>query len=202
MNSFDVNSLRDQADQGQQSKSENSGIIQDGQAKQKVLFVCTGNIARSASAQYLAQELAGPDSHWIFDSAGTGAMVDAPVAKYIDQELAERAIPFENHKAKQLTQQLVDESDLVLVMEREHLDWIVQEWPQYRNRTHLLGQVARLRESAGRRVDPISYMRYQDLEIKDEDGIPDPFRKGPEAAADAVKDIEWALNIVIPWLGN
>ncbi|MFW0110151.1 hypothetical protein ACN081_05465 [Rothia sp. P13129] len=168
----------------------------------KILFVCTGNIARSASAQYLAQSMVPSDSPWIFDSAGTGAVVGSPVASHIDKELERRGVPYLGHQAKQINTRLLAESELVLVMERAHLDWIVQEWPQYRSKVRLLREMSRLREGAGRRSDPISYMKQHDSEPLAKDDIADPYRRGAKAAQKAVKEIEESLNVIIAWLGH
>lgn len=168
----------------------------------KILFVCTGNIARSASAQYIAEQLSGADSEWTFDSAGTGAVVGSGVAPFIDAELESRGVNYHSHQAKQITAQLLEESALVLVMEKEHLNWIVREWPQHRSKIHLLKQMARARETAGRRVDPVSFMWAFDQSPSSEDRIADPYRRGPEAAQVAVEEIELALTKIIPWLGR
>lgn len=167
----------------------------------KILFVCTGNIARSASAQYIAEQLSIPESGWVFDSAGTGAVVGSGVAPYIDAELESRGANFHSHQAKQITAHLLEESALVLVMEREHLNWIVREWPQYRSKIHLLKQMARVQEQAGRRVDPVAFMYALDEPPAKEDRIADPYRKGAEAARVAVEEVELALTKIIPWLG-
>ncbi|MFW0185174.1 hypothetical protein ACN083_06700 [Rothia sp. CCM 9418] len=168
----------------------------------KILFVCTGNIARSASAQYLAQSMVPSDSPWIFDSAGTGAVVGSSVASHIDKELDRRGVPYLGHQAKQINTRLLAESELVLVMERAHLDWIVQEWPQYRSKVRLLREMSRLREGAGRRSDPISYMKQHDSEPLAKDDIADPYRRGSKAAEKAVKEIEKSLEVIIAWLGH
>lgn len=167
----------------------------------KVLFVCTGNIARSATAQYIAEQLSGSDSEWTFDSAGTGAVVGSGVAPFIDSELESRGVNFHSHQAKQITAQLLEESALVLVMEKEHLNWIVREWPQHRSKIHLLKHMARVQEQAGRRVDPVAFMYALDEPPAKEDRIADPYRKGPEAARVAVEEVELALTKIIPWLG-
>lgn len=169
--------------------------------QKKILFVCTGNIARSASAQYIAEQLLPAESNWIFDSAGTGAVVGSGVAPFIDKELAERGIAFQGHRAKPVTEALLAESALVLVMEKEHLDWIVREWPQYHSRVHLLKQMARVKAIAGRRADPIAFMRQSNEPPEPRDRISDPYRKGPEAARRAVAEIEEALREIVPWLG-
>lgn len=170
--------------------------------QKKILFVCTGNIARSASAQYIAEQLSDADSGWTFDSAGTGAVVGSGVAPFIDAELESRGVNYHSHQAKQITAQLLEESALVLVMEKEHLNWIVREWPQYRSKVHLLKQMARVKDTAGRRVDPIAFMYKLGEAPIAGDRIADPYRKGPEAARIAVEEVELALTKIIPWLGS
>lgn len=174
----------------------------DGDVKKQILFVCTGNIARSASAQYLAELMLQDSSGWTFNSAGTGAMIGAGVARHIDAELANRGATYDQHVAKQITERLVKESSLVLVMEKEHLDWIVHEWPQYRSKVHLLCQMARTQKQAGKRADPVAFMLQYDEEPLTEDEVDDPYLRGPEAAKAAVQRIQEALDIVVPWLGN
>ena len=52
----------------------------------EAVFVCTGNVARSASAEVIAQSLAsqyGLEDNWVFTSAGTAAMAGSPIYKYI-----------------------------------------------------------------------------------------------------------------------
>lgn len=172
------------------------------QPQKKILFVCTGNIARSASAQYLAEQLTSSESSWTFDSAGTGAVVGSGVASFIDRELESRGADFKHHKAQQITGELIESSALVLVMEKEHLNWLVREWPQYRYKIHLFKQMARVRGTAGRRVDPVAFMHQLDEVPRREDEIHDPYRRGPEAARIAVEEIELALTKIIPWLGS
>lgn len=168
----------------------------------KVLFVCTGNIARSASAQYLATTKISPAAEWVFDSAGTGAVVGSGVAPHIDRELDARDVNYGSHKAKQVTEKLMAQSALVLVMEKDHLRWLVHEWPQHRSKIHLLGQMARMQKGAGRRVDPVAYMQQHVEEPQAADEIADPYRRGEAAAQKAVQEVENALDIIIPWLGH
>lgn len=59
----------------------------------EALFVCTGNIARSASGEVIAKHLAaeyGLEDKWIFASAGTGALVGHGVYEHVANELIER----------------------------------------------------------------------------------------------------------------
>lgn len=183
-------------------KSKKTAEVVNQVPSQKVLFVCTGNIARSASAQYLAAQLSDPVSGWTFDSAGTGAVVGSGLAPHLDYELEKRGIDHSSHSAKQIDGKILADAALVLVMEEEHRNWILREWPQYRPKVHLLKHMARLRERAGRRSDPIAYMAQIDEASNISDGIDDPYRRGPVAAQQAVEEIEEALKVVIPWLGH
>lgn len=196
MANFDVSSLLNKV--GGQDEAEQS----DSDVKKQILFVCTGNIARSAGAQYLAELMLQEGSTWTFNSAGTGAIVGSGVARHVDTELAERGATYDQHVAKQITERLVKESALVLVMEKEHLDWIVHEWPQYRSKVHLLCQMARVQKQAGKRVDPVAFMMQYDAEPLAEDEVDDPYLRGPDAAKVAIQRIQEALDIVVPWLGH
>lgn len=197
MGQFNVGALRRE----HAEKAGEKPSAMESHSRKKILFVCTGNIARSASAQYIAEQLVGPESSWIFDSAGTGAVVGSGVAPFIDAELESRGVKFTHHRAKQVTGELLESSTLVLVMEKEHLNWLVREWPQYRSKIHLLKQMARVRESAGRRADPVTFMYQLGEAPVRNDKIDDPYRKGADAARIAVEEIELALTKIIPWLG-
>lgn len=198
MAQFNVGALR----KGYTERAGQELSVREPHSRKKILFVCTGNIARSASAQYIAEQLVGPESSWTFDSAGTGAVVGSGVAPFIDAELESRGVKFKHHRAKQVTGELLESSALVLVMEKEHLNWLVREWPQYRSKIHLLKQMARVRESAGRRADPVTFMYQLGEAPARNDKIDDPYRKGADAARIAVEEIELALTKIIPWLGT
>ena len=58
------------------------------------------------------------------------------MAPHIDRELDVRGVEYGAHRAKQVTERMIAESALVLVMEKEHLRWLVHEWPQYRSKIY------------------------------------------------------------------
>lgn len=170
----------------------------------EALFVCTGNIARSASGEVISKHLAaeyGLEDKWIFSSAGTGALVGQGVYEYIANELIERGYNPEGFASRQLNEQIVENATIILVAEKVHADWIVREWPQHHSKIKLLKQVARIREDA-RRAEPLSYLYSYGARPLDTDRLEDPYRRGPAAAKVAVDEVEQSLRIILPWLAQ
>ena len=170
----------------------------------EALFVCTGNIARSASGEVIAKHLAaeyGLEDKWIFASAGTGALVGHGVYEHVANELIERGYNPEGFASRQLNGQIVENATIILVAEKVHADWIVREWPQYHSKIKLLKQVARIRKDA-RRAEPISYLYSHGARPLDSDKLEDPYRRGPAAAKVAVDEVEQSLRVILPWLAQ
>lgn len=170
----------------------------------EALFVCTGNIARSASGEVISKHLAaeyGLEDKWIFASAGTGALVGHGVYEHVANELIERGYNPEGFASRQLNGQIIENATIILVAEKVHADWIVREWPQHHSKIKLLKQVARIREDA-RRAEPLSYLYSYGARPLDTDKLEDPYRRGPAAAKVAVDEVEQSLRVILPWLAQ
>lgn len=170
----------------------------------EAVFVCTGNIARSASGEVISKHLAaeyGLEDKWIFASAGTGALVGHGVYEHVANELIERGYNPEGFASRQLNEQIIENATIILVAEKVHADWIVREWPQHHAKIKLLKQVARIREEA-RRAEPLSYLYSYGARPLDTDKLEDPYRRGPAAAKVAVDEVEQSLRIILPWLAQ
>ena len=170
----------------------------------EALFVCTGNIARSASGEVISKHLAseyGLEDKWIFTSAGTGALVGHGVYEHVANELIERGYNPEGFTSRQLNGQIIENATIILVAEKVHADWIVREWPQHHAKIKLLKQVARIREYA-RRAEPLSYLYSHGACPLDSDKLEDPYRRGPAAAKVTVDEVEQSLRVILPWLAQ
>ena len=88
----------------------------------RILLVCTGNICRSPLAEALLthalRERGATDVG--VTSAGTGAWDGAPASEGAYLVGLERGLDLSGHRARLLTREVVEQSDLVLTMARHH----------------------------------------------------------------------------------
>lgn len=116
----------------------------------RVLTVCTGNIHRSPAAQFLLAEGFGPHSGIVVASAGTRAVVDAPVGEQVATLLRADGIDAGSFAARRITEPDVRSADLILGMTRAHRGHAATLWPASVRRNYTLKEFAR----AAERVDP------------------------------------------------
>lgn len=105
----------------------------------RVLTVCVGNICRSPTAEILLRE-ALPNPHFVISSAGIGALVGKPVDATAARVLIAHGHAVHEHQARQLSRAMLHEADLVLVMEKPHLEHVLQMAPEARGKVFLLGK--------------------------------------------------------------
>ena len=107
----------------------------------KILFICTGNTCRSPMAEGLANKFASELKLPIeATSAGIMAVPLSYVSEFSVKALKEYNVDISNHIPTQLSQNLLDEADLVLTMTQAHKDIILNSLPQYKNKTYTLGE--------------------------------------------------------------
>jgi protein-tyrosine-phosphatase len=89
-----------------------------------ILFVCTGNTCRSPIAAAIARRIAQERGlgHLDLGSAGTSAVDGQPASDGALLVGIERQLDLTEHRARQLTPELVDQADLILVMGPHHLE--------------------------------------------------------------------------------
>lgn len=92
--------------------------------KKNILFVCTGNTCRSPMAAVLFNTQAELEEgeRWFASSAGLAAETGAGVSKEAVDLLKERKISLSDHKARQLSKDLVKQANLVLAMSETQRD--------------------------------------------------------------------------------
>jgi len=104
-----------------------------------ILVVCVGNICRSPMAEAILASRLAPHGVKV-SSAGIAALVGRPADPHAKALLAERGLDLSGHRARQLTPELVQGADLVLVMSTEQQRAVEQLAPAARGRVHRLGR--------------------------------------------------------------
>ena len=120
-----------------------------------ILAVCTGNVCRSPATERLLGSRLGPAANVEVHSAGTSALVGAPIDGPVAELLREAGVDPTDFTARRLVPEHVRAADLVLVMTREHRSAVVAVEPAAVRRTLLLREAAVLATAITREGWPI-----------------------------------------------
>lgn len=105
----------------------------------RILIVCVGNICRSPMAECLFNaRLAGQG--FTVASAGLHALAGKPMEPTAQSVLAEHGYHCNHHIARQLETSHLQQADIVLVMEKAHIDAVQAMVPAIRGKVFLLGK--------------------------------------------------------------
>ena len=147
-----------------------------------ILFVCTGNICRSPTAERLAAAAAGRDPIPDFraSSAGTRAVIGHPVHPESARVLQDLGGDPAGFAARQLTARIAADADLVLALTKAHRDAVLELAPRQLHRTFTLTEAAQLTSLFDPdSVQDLSALRPQ-LRADQSPDVPDPIGRDPE----------------------
>ena len=71
-------------------------------------------------------------------SAGVGAASGEPATPEAIAVMSGHGFDITAHRARQLTREIADASDLILVADQSHIEWIARRHPHLRGRVHKL----------------------------------------------------------------
>ncbi|MEJ5114501.1 arsenate reductase/protein-tyrosine-phosphatase family protein [Erwinia billingiae] len=101
-----------------------------------ILVVCVGNICRSPTGERLLKSSL-PDTK--IASAGLSAVVGEAADGTASSVADEHGVSLNGHIAQQLTSGMCRDYDLILVMEKKHVDLVNRINPSVRGKTMLFG---------------------------------------------------------------
>ncbi|MGP6174883.1 arsenate reductase/protein-tyrosine-phosphatase family protein [Corynebacterium sp. A21] len=140
------------------------------QSSFRILTVCTGNLCRSPLAEQLLSQQLRHVPEISISSVGTHALVGQQMPE-LAQENA-RSFGIENpelHRARAMTAESLDSSDLILAMSREHRRAIVELNPRALRKVFTVREFGRLAERttdndlrselAGKTATPLELLR-------------------------------------------
>ena len=130
-------------------------------AAPRILIVCTGNICRSPLAeQLLRQNLTAAGIDAVVTSAGTRAMTGSAMTPEAAALSSQYGASNTDHVARQLTEKLIADADLVLTATRDHRRDVVTMLPKATRYTFTLNQFARLVAAAEPTRPPLDFAAY------------------------------------------
>lgn len=125
--------------------------------RKHIIFVCTGNRCRSPMAEGIARRVFGERGlDYTFASYGVLDLDGAPPTPQAQQVCRSAGIDISDHRAQPLTPDAAKDADLILVMERAHIDWIEENiGPDAAEKAFLITEYGR--DGRGEEIpDPIS----------------------------------------------
>src|ERR687889_1101005 len=141
-----------------------------GNQTNQILFVCTANVCRSPMAEAIFNALAEERGlAWRAQSAGVAALVDEDITPNARSALDEVGIYANEHRARQVGEEMLEETDLVLGMGPRH--------------------VATLRRRFGGLSERVYTLPEYALGAPPEEGIPDPYGQTMTAFRASVRQL-------------
>lgn len=167
----------------------------------QAVFICTGNICRSAFAERLAQLRAQEFglTDWTFVSAGIGAMVGSPMDDLMAAQLAARGGDPAGFVSRQMHRSIVQDATLILPMEKFHRQVILDDFPAMVRRVHTVGQLADFGEDLAESVvgeEYLSALQADRSPTRSRYDVEDPYRKGPEKAAEVAELLDRQITAI------
>jgi protein arginine phosphatase len=114
-----------------------------------VLIVCTANICRSPMAAAILRQLVAKRqdaNEWRIESAGTWANYGSPAATMSRFVMESMGMNISTHQSQPVRQNLIQQFDLILTMERNHKEALQVGFPEFANHIYMLSEIIGLEQ--------------------------------------------------------
>jgi len=115
--------------------------------KKTFLFVCSGNTCRSCMAEIMAKDMTKKicdekNLELEFNSAGLSAIAGDRASVNAREALLQIGLSADNHRAKNITIEMVKNANLILTMQKHHRDFLIKFCPDIGVKTFTLKEFA------------------------------------------------------------
>lgn len=183
-------------------------FLDTGRVPFTVLFVCTGNICRSPTAELLMRAWADPRAEdFEVHSAGMRALVGHGIDPGTATALEQLGIDPTSHRARQFEPRMATDSDLILTAERAHRDAVMTAVPASFRQVFTLKEFARLAPYVrpGPAVDVVAQAAVNRVAVGgvpvEDDDLPDPYRRSAQRASSIAEQVGESVRSCLDMLG-